>query len=413
VRSLSDALAYAQAEVKSASQNWSNQCQHFARVCVGAAAWAPSAREAFNATPAANRHSSPNPPAGAIVYYGYADKGYGHAVLSAGGGLCYSTDIKRPGRVDLVPLSLPVTQWGLPYRGWIDSTPSGPIDLTPVTAHGIDYSFARPDLKKAKAAGSEFAARYLSGGTSAKDITRPEFDALHAAGLAVVLVWENGGTAAKQGAQRGAQDAHSAVAQLSGLGLSGHPVYFAVDFDPTPEELPAVVEYVKAAAAVIGASRTGVYGGESVIKAVLDARVCQFAWQTYAWGNVWDSRAQLRQVENGVSLGGAAVDLDTAHAADFGQNMPKPPPVPKPKPKPVPMPPVKHMAVPAFKVPFGPGHKGDDVKAIQRGLGVAVDGIYGPKTRAAVVAWQKRHKALGRADAIIGPKTYKALARPV
>ena len=413
MRSLSDALAFAAGEVKHASQNWSNQCQHFARLCVGASAWAPSAREAFNATPAAHRHSSPNPPAGAIAYFGVADHGTGHAVLSAGGGLCYSTDIKRPGKVDLVPISLPVTQWGLPYRGWIDSTPSGPIDLTPVTAHGIDYSFSRPDVKKAHAAGYTFAARYLSGGVSAKDITRAEYNALHAAGLAVVLVWESSGGAAKQGAQRGAQDAHGAVAQLAGLGLAGHPVYFAVDFDPTPEELPAVIEYVKAAASVIGASRTGVYGGESVIKAAADAHACHYFWQTYAWGSAWDSRAQLRQVENGVSLAGASVDLDTAHVADFGQNLPTPAPMPKPKPKPVPMPPVKHLVVPAFKAPFGPGAKGDQVRAIQRGLGLAVDGHYGPKTRAAVITWQTRHKRYGRADAIIGPKTYKALARPV
>jgi len=385
-------------------------------MCVGAAAWAPSAREAFNAIPAKNKHTDTHPPAGALVYYGVPDRGYGHAVVSAGGGFVWSTDIKRSGKVDRVPLSLPVTQWGLPYRGWIDATPSGPLDLAPVLGHGIDYSFSRPNLAKVKAAGYGFVCRYLSGGKSGKDVTRAEYDAARKVGLDVVLVWESGAAGARGGYAAGVDDAHLAAAQLKGLGLAGHPVYFAVDFDPTGAELPTVVEYVKGAASVLGSARTGVYGGESVINAVGSAKACRYLWQTYAWTRSWNPAAQLRQVENGVSLAGASVDRDTAHAVDYGQNLPKPVPVPKPVPKPVPAPkPVgRHtMKVPKFVGTFGPGSKGDHVKAIQRGLGLAVDGIYGPKTRTAVIAWQRRHRLYGRADALIGPRTYKALARPI
>jgi hypothetical protein len=176
-------------------------------MCVGAAAWAPSAREAFNAIPAEHKHTSPNPPAGALVYYGVPDRGFGHAVVSAGGGYIWSTDIKRPGKVDRVPLSLPVTQWGLPFRGWIDATPSGPLDLAPVLGHGVDYSFSRPDVAKIKAAGYSFAVRYLSGGKSAKDVTRAEYDTLRRAGLNVVLVWEQGNAAARGGHADGVDDA--------------------------------------------------------------------------------------------------------------------------------------------------------------------------------------------------------------
>ena len=48
------------------------------------------------------------------------------------------------------------------------------------------------------------------------------------------------------------------------------------------------------------------------------------------------------------------------------------------------------------------------VAGVQRQLGVAADGIFGPKTRAAVVAFQKRHGLVP--DGIVGPRTRAALA---
>jgi len=53
------------------------------------------------------------------------------------------------------------------------------------------------------------------------------------------------------------------------------------------------------------------------------------------------------------------------------------------------------------------GARGDDVRAMQQHLHVAADGIFGPNTRAAVVAFQ-RSKGL-TADGICGPRTAAAL----
>ena len=53
------------------------------------------------------------------------------------------------------------------------------------------------------------------------------------------------------------------------------------------------------------------------------------------------------------------------------------------------------------------GCKGDEVKTLQKLLGVAVDGDFGPKTEAAVIAFQKAHGL--DADGIVGPKTWAAL----
>lgn len=54
-----------------------------------------------------------------------------------------------------------------------------------------------------------------------------------------------------------------------------------------------------------------------------------------------------------------------------------------------------------------PMTKGDDVKAIQKAVGVSVDGIFGAKTEEAVKAFQKKN-GLG-VDGKVGPKTWEAM----
>ena len=53
------------------------------------------------------------------------------------------------------------------------------------------------------------------------------------------------------------------------------------------------------------------------------------------------------------------------------------------------------------------GDKGDDVKVLQTALGLTADGDFGPKTKAAVVALQKK-KGL-YADGVVGKQTWAAL----
>lgn len=57
-------------------------------------------------------------PAGALIIWRGGPHGYGHVAISAGNGYCYSTDIARNGRVDLVPITRIQRQWGLVLRGW-------------------------------------------------------------------------------------------------------------------------------------------------------------------------------------------------------------------------------------------------------------------------------------------------------
>lgn len=53
------------------------------------------------------------------------------------------------------------------------------------------------------------------------------------------------------------------------------------------------------------------------------------------------------------------------------------------------------------------GTDDDNVRRIQAVVGVTKDGIYGSKTKAAVVAWQKKHNL--SADGKVGQSTYKAM----
>ncbi len=53
------------------------------------------------------------------------------------------------------------------------------------------------------------------------------------------------------------------------------------------------------------------------------------------------------------------------------------------------------------------GSRGPAVVRLQRKLGVATDGIFGPRTRAAVRSYQKRHGLV--VDGIVGPQTRSAL----
>jgi hypothetical protein len=53
------------------------------------------------------------------------------------------------------------------------------------------------------------------------------------------------------------------------------------------------------------------------------------------------------------------------------------------------------------------GSRGDEVKYLQRKLGISADGIFGPLTRRAVIKFQKSH--LLAADGIVGPRTWAVI----
>ncbi len=209
---------------------------------------------------------------------------------------------------------------------------TGSSDEALVVAKGVDYSWARPSPSGLKSGGYTFACRYLSHDTSGKNITAAEAKALWAAGVDVVANFEDSATNALSGYNQGVADAKYAESLANGAGIpSGRPIYFSIDFDATPGDQTAINAYFDGVASVIGLARTGAYGGYYPIERLFNAGKIKWGWQTYAWsGGQWDSRAQLRQVQNGITAGGDAncCDEDEAVASDYGQWHAAPPNTP-------------------------------------------------------------------------------------
>lgn len=280
-----------------------------------------------------------------------------------------------------------------------------------MTIFGVDYSSGRPSSTALESAGVKFVARYIGStvhgtGRSSKWLTAAEAKAHHDAGRAVVVVFETTAQRAESGHSAGIADAHTAVAELAYCGLPADlPVYFAVDYDTTVG--PNVTGYFQGVASVLGLARTGAYAGYKVIKALLDKKLIAWAWQTYAWsGGKWDDRAHLQQYSNNHTIGGASVDYDRAMKTNYGQWSPAgPPPAPQPKAWPG-----RYLEVKS------PMMHGSDVKWVQQHLNshgaspkVTVDSEYGPKTRDAVKAFQKKQHL--EVDGVVGPKAWAALAK--
>jgi hypothetical protein len=197
---------------------------------------------------------------------------------------------------------------------------------------GVDYSFDHPDPDGLWTVGKRFAGRYIGPGSGSKLLTRAEADALAAAGLSIVALVEGAAQDALSGAATGKLHAQLAVKAAPGLGMPlGHPFYFAVDFNPTAEQWPAVRAYLAGAASVVGLNQVGVYGGyQTMVWAVRDS-AARWLFQTYAWSaDHWHPANNIEQYRNDVSLVGGTVDLCRALTPYYGQWIPGGDPVTQP-----------------------------------------------------------------------------------
>lgn len=212
---------------------------------------------------------------------------------------------------------------GTPVAAAPQPTPQPPAPPAPpggdlTNSTGVDYAWSHPASSDIAAHGHRFVARYLSPDTS-KNLSAPELADLKAKGLPVVTVWEAGQTRALSGAPAGVADASSALAQANALGQPANaPIYFAVDFENTPEQLSTIDDYLKGAASVVGQSRVGVYGSSSVVGHSFDIGTAKYGWQAAAWsGGQKEPRAQIYQ-DGRVDFGGGA-DLNVAQQSNIGQ----------------------------------------------------------------------------------------------
>lgn len=185
---------------------------------------------------------------------------------------------------------------------------------------GLDYAWSKPSVSAIQAGGYRFVLRYLSTPTqppNGKVITSAELHALLAAGIEVGLNWEHTSGDALRGGPGGTADATEAVRQAKALGYpKGCTIYYSVDFDETASQADEVAAYIRAARAVtaLAGYRVGAYGGFDTIRRLFDGHLIDDGWQTYAWSEGhWDTRAAMRQVKNGITVGGADCDLNERH----------------------------------------------------------------------------------------------------
>jgi len=173
---------------------------------------------------------------------------------------------------------------------------------TPANADGV---------RVMAAAGVRVVGRYAGLGGSWKWLTPAERDLLFAAGIGIFPLAEAGGDRALAGFAAGVDDARGARSSWRALGLpDGHPICFAVDFNPTPEQLAGpVTEYFRGISSVEQADYD--YGGAATVDWLSRHHLVGGGFQTYAWsGGRWSTFATIKQERNDVPISvGLAVDV--------------------------------------------------------------------------------------------------------
>jgi LysM repeat protein len=190
-----------------------------------------------------------------------------------------------------------------------------------VIAEGYDFSHARPGAQAIKGSGRSFVGRYLYPEHGGKALTSDEVREYLSHGIDIYCFYEAYEHRPLEGRNAGIADAQTAQRELGIVGLPADlPIYFAVDWDASPEEQDEIDAYLRGAASVIGADRVGVYGGYWVVKRCYENGTAKWLCQTYAWsgGNVYD-KIHVLQYRNGQQLNGGAVDFNRSYQEDFGQ----------------------------------------------------------------------------------------------
>jgi len=424
MRPYPQALAWIKGQVNNPTQNWSNLCQSISRQTVGADAWAPSAREAFNDIPAQHRHTSWPPPAGSICYWGNPDVGFGLATF-VGEGVIYSNDIYRHGMIDPVRITtramdMPFsTQWGLAYRGWIDWTPSGSINLKPVPIKVIP----QPKPKTTLSAHLAHLLHLKNTGKSAPatPVVKPVVPAgsgpawlyafLTAQGLTgqtLKFMWciamrESGGNPAERYPAGAPFDNNwnrdtapfydSGCWQLNNRHLSGIKKMFGPN-----ATMQDVLDPVKNLKYALLLTRNGTYFGDWGIKRT-DGVEPGFAFDWSGWPSDWVAK-YAADSEQGFKNAWAQFDTYAKPA------------------KPAPLPVIAKPTHPQIKLSLvQPGLSNPSVQIIQKALSVEVGldfssapGHFGPKTKAAYEKWQVKCGFTGSdANGIPGMKSLSDL----
>ncbi len=122
------AIAAARKQSHQGPQSAEGMCLQMVRVCYSIPAVAGDAIGAWNIATTKHRTTDPAAiPRGFPVFWSGGSHGHGHIAISAGGGHCWSTDIRRPGFFDYVPITEIHDKWGLTLLGFSRDLNGRPI----------------------------------------------------------------------------------------------------------------------------------------------------------------------------------------------------------------------------------------------------------------------------------------------
>lgn len=143
-------------------------CLLSTRTWLGVRSQYRSAIEAWRGNRVRDRHpGDKHPPAGVPVFWEIGQ--WGHIALSAGHGYVVSTDIRRRGKADLVPLELVAQRWGAKYLGWAETLNGERVWHAPAKPK------PKPRRKVAVAAGGAvLVAGGAAGGVVVDDAPKPK-----------------------------------------------------------------------------------------------------------------------------------------------------------------------------------------------------------------------------------------------
>lgn len=94
-------------------------------------------------------------PRGVPVYWTGGSSGHGHIAISMGGGLCWSTDWKRPGKIDVAYIDNITSHWGLKFQGYAWEVNDvvvwrPPAPVATVSLRNLKYGRRNDDVLKVK-----------------------------------------------------------------------------------------------------------------------------------------------------------------------------------------------------------------------------------------------------------------------
>jgi hypothetical protein len=117
-KTCAQAVAWAKAHITHTyHRDYANRCDHVVGLAYGfSASGSASAYRHWLAVPSRYKHpGSTNVPAGGLAFF---SGGYGHVMISIGGGKFISNDINGRGTLTVTTICAIKSKWGKPYLGW-------------------------------------------------------------------------------------------------------------------------------------------------------------------------------------------------------------------------------------------------------------------------------------------------------